>query len=318
MAGIIKELTTPDITQQPLCITYPPLGENGNFELKSGLIRQLPTFKALSGEDPNMHLSDFHIVCSSMKPTTVTDEQLKLRAFIFSPKDSTRDWLYYLPSACIDTWVKMKRAFLEKYFPASRASQLEKEISNTEQKDYETMCDYLERFKKLCVTCPYHGYTAQDRVMYFCRGLCMEDGRTVSEACGGDIVNKSPPEAWTIIGELAESSRDFARKYTKRGLNSVGSSSSSSLLEEKGDTLTNLFKDMMSRQRMAMVCGICSDGHPSEHCPHMQEGSQEEVNGVWESTPQKKWDPYSDTLNPGWKAHPNFWWVNSQNTQQFG
>ncbi|XP_074299019.1 uncharacterized protein LOC141630026 [Silene latifolia] len=69
---------------------------------------------------------------------------------------------------------------------------------------------------------------------------------------------------------------------------------------------------------MEMVCGICSDGHPSEHCPLMQEGSQEEVDRVWERTPQKKWDPYSNTFNPGWKTHPNFRWANSQNTQQFG
>ncbi|XP_074298219.1 uncharacterized protein LOC141629046 [Silene latifolia] len=292
MAGTIKELTAPDLTQQPLCITYAPLGENGTFELKSGLIHLLPTFNGLSREDPNKHLSDFHIVCSSMKPATVTDEQLKLRAFPFSLKDSARDWLYYLPPASIDTWVKMKKAFLEKYFPASRASQLKKKISNTKQKDY--------------------------LVMYFCGGLCMEDARIVFAACGKNIVNKSPPEAWTIIGELAKSSRDFSKKYTKRGLNSVGSSSSSSHLEEKVDTLTSLFKDMMSGQRMAMACEICSDGHPSEHCPLMQEGSQEEVNEVWESTPQKKWNPYSNTFNPGWKAHPNFRWGNSQNTQQFG
>ncbi|XP_074290307.1 uncharacterized protein LOC141617037 [Silene latifolia] len=180
----------------------------------------------------------------------------------------------------------MKKAFLEKYFPASRASQLKKEISNTEQRDCETMCEYLERFKKLYAICPYHGYTAQDLVMYFCGGLCMEDARTVSATCGGNIVNKRPPEAWTIIGELAESSRDFARKYVKRGVISVGSSSSSSSnLEEKVDTLTS---------------------------------SQEEVNGVWESIPQKKWDPYSNTFNPGWKVHSNFRWGNSQNTQQFG
>ncbi|XP_074296906.1 uncharacterized protein LOC141627566 [Silene latifolia] len=280
MAGTIKELTAPDLTQQPLCITYPLLGKNGTFELKSRLIYQLPTFNGQSGEDPNKHLSDFHIVCSSMKSATVTDEQLKLRAFPFSLKEAARDWLYYLPPASIDTWVKMKKAFLEKYFPSSRASQLKKEISNTEHRDCETIYEYLERFKKLCATCPYHGYTAQDLVMYFCGGLCMEDARTVSAACDGNIVNKRPPEAWTIIGELAESSRDFAKKYVKRGVNSVGSSSSSSSnLEEKVDTLTSLFKDMMSGQRMTMVCGICSDGHSSEHCPLMDEGSQEEVKG---------------------------------------
>ncbi|XP_074298420.1 uncharacterized protein LOC141629295 [Silene latifolia] len=99
----IKALTAPDLTQQPLCITFPALAENATFELKSGLIHHLPSFHGLSNEDPNKHLSDFHIICSSIKPATVTDEQLKLRAFPFSLKDAARDWLYYLPPGSIDT-----------------------------------------------------------------------------------------------------------------------------------------------------------------------------------------------------------------------
>ncbi|XP_074267021.1 uncharacterized protein LOC141590323 [Silene latifolia] len=158
-----------------------------------------------------------------MKPATVTDKQLKLRAFPFSLKDAARDWLYYIPPGSIDTWVKMKKAFLEKYFPASRASQLKKEISNAEQKDGETMYEYWERFKKLRATCPYHGYTAEDLVMYFCGGLSVEDARTVHAACRG-----------------------------------VGASSSSHL-EEKVDTLTTLFKEMMMGQKMAMLPPKCSD-----------------------------------------------------------
>ncbi|KAL9239047.1 hypothetical protein vseg_013402 [Gypsophila vaccaria] len=83
MAETIKQLTALDLTNQPLCITYPLLGEGVNFELRLGLIHLFPTFHGLSTEDPNKHLSDFHIVCSSMKPTGVTDEQLKIRAFPF-------------------------------------------------------------------------------------------------------------------------------------------------------------------------------------------------------------------------------------------
>jgi hypothetical protein len=44
-----------------------------------------------------------------MKPTGVTEEQIKLRAFPFSLKDSAKDWLYYLPSESITTWNEMKR-----------------------------------------------------------------------------------------------------------------------------------------------------------------------------------------------------------------
>ena len=86
------EMATQNINQQPLCIQYPQL--TVPFELKSGLIHLLPTFRGLAGEDPHKHLKEFHVVCSTMKPREVTEEQIKLRAFPFSLVDKAKDWLY--------------------------------------------------------------------------------------------------------------------------------------------------------------------------------------------------------------------------------
>ena len=94
------------------------------FELKFGLIYLLPTFHGLASEDLHKHLKELHVVCTSMKPTGVTEDQIKLRAFPFSLKDSAKDWLYFLPSGSIKTWNEMKRFFLEKYFLASRAANI--------------------------------------------------------------------------------------------------------------------------------------------------------------------------------------------------
>uniref|UniRef100_A0A803P9K0 Uncharacterized protein n=1 Tax=Cannabis sativa TaxID=3483 RepID=A0A803P9K0_CANSA len=78
----LKELDAPNLDQQPLCIHYPPL--DVNFELKFNLIHLLPAFHGLTSEDPNKHLKEFYIVCSSMKRTSITKEQIKLWAFPFS------------------------------------------------------------------------------------------------------------------------------------------------------------------------------------------------------------------------------------------
>ncbi|KAI9085985.1 hypothetical protein K1719_032062 [Acacia pycnantha] len=43
----LKELGTPDVNYQPLCIQYP--NHAANFELKSGLIHLLPKFYGLAG-----------------------------------------------------------------------------------------------------------------------------------------------------------------------------------------------------------------------------------------------------------------------------
>ena len=68
----LKELAAPDLDQQSLCIQYPQL--DVAFELKSGMIHLLPTFHGFAGENPNKHLKEFHMVCSSMRPTSISEE----------------------------------------------------------------------------------------------------------------------------------------------------------------------------------------------------------------------------------------------------
>ena len=136
----LKELVVLVLDQQPLCIVYPAL--KTVFELKSSLIYLLPTFHGLAEEDPKKHLKKFHIVCSSMKPAGISEEQVKLRAFPFSLTDFAKGWLYYLPSGSINTWTEMTRTFLEKYFPTSKAISIRKEICGIRQLSGETLYEY--------------------------------------------------------------------------------------------------------------------------------------------------------------------------------
>ncbi|KAK4383695.1 hypothetical protein Sango_2750900 [Sesamum angolense] len=111
----INEMTSPDLNKKPLCIEYPTL--DVDFELKSGLIHLLPTFRGLTGEDPHKHIKEFHVVCSGMRPQGVTEEQVKLRAFPFSLGDKAKDWLYSLPSGTIVSWNELKKNFLRTTSP---------------------------------------------------------------------------------------------------------------------------------------------------------------------------------------------------------
>ncbi|CAH9079810.1 unnamed protein product [Cuscuta epithymum] len=309
----LRELTAPNLNQQPLCITFPTLDEGATFELKSGLIHLLPSFHGLRGEDANKHLAEFHIVCTSMKPNNVTEEQIKLRAFPFSLKDTAKDWLFYLPSGSIDTWAAMKKCFLERYYPASISSSLKKQISNINQKDDETLYEYWERFKKLCASCPYHGYTEQDLILYFYDGLVDDDRRMVNAACGGGIVNKTPSQATSLISELAENSRHYNGRSSTR---KVAAAESSSSLESQMAGLTSLVKDFLlnPRNQEVKVCGICTQqGHPTDSCPTLQE---EQVNALgFQTQQQKRYDPHSNTYNPGWRDHPNLRYGNPQPQQ---
>ena len=149
-----KKVEAPDLDQQPLCIKYPQL--EVAFELKSRIIHLLPTFHGFAEEEPNKHLKEFHMVCLSMKPIEIFEEQVKLRAFIFSLADSAKEWLYYLPSSTITIWKEMKKLFLEKYFPASKAANIRKEIYGIWQINGESLYEYWKQFKKVYASCPHH------------------------------------------------------------------------------------------------------------------------------------------------------------------
>jgi len=319
MAGnrTLKELAAPDLNQQPLCITFPNLEATTTFELKSGLIHLLPTFHGLAGEDPHKHLKEFHVVCTSMKPTGVSEEQIKMRAFPFSLKDSAKDWLYYLPSGSVTTWNEMKRLFLEKYFPASRAANIRKEICGVKQHHGESLYEYWERFKKLCASCPHHQISEQLLIQYFYEGLLPTDRSMIDAASGGALVDKTPEAARNLIANMAANSQQFGTRLDRpsQHVNEVNISS----LEQQIAGLTSLVRQMaVGNVQTAKVCGICSiAGHSTDMCPTLQEEPIEQVNVAdgFPGQPQRKYDPYSNTYNPGWRNHPNFSYGNPQVNQ---
>ena len=131
-------------------MVLPPLAQGVIFELKSGVINLLLKFHGLPGEDPIMHLNQFHDICMTMKPVNVSEEQIKMRAFGFTLKDTARAWYYHLPTSTIDSWEKLHRELLNRYFPTKKANALKREIMQVEQRDEESLYDYLEIQRALC------------------------------------------------------------------------------------------------------------------------------------------------------------------------
>ncbi|XP_027155437.1 uncharacterized protein LOC113755706 [Coffea eugenioides] len=269
----LRELATPDLTHQPLCITFPTLAENTSFDLKSGLIQLLPSFHGLSGEEPHKHVKEFEVVCSSMKPP----------------------------------------GFLEKFFPASRAASLRKEICSIKQYSGESLYDFWERFNKLCARCPQHQISEQLLIQYFYEGLQSTDRSIIDAASGGALANKTPREAWDLIEAMAENSQQFGFRESNptRRINEAETSSIQQQLSE----LTSAVRQLAMRDTpRAKVCGICTSmDHCTDSCPILQEDGAEQVNmagGV--PAPRRQYDPYSNTYNSGWRDHPNLSYGNRQ------
>ena len=113
----LESLTAPNLEQPTIVVMFPALPTGTRFELKTGVVQLLPKFSGLATEDPIQHLDEFLEVCSSMKPSDITDEQMRLRAFAFSLKDLARDWYHSLAPGSVNTWVNLKKEFLQKFSP---------------------------------------------------------------------------------------------------------------------------------------------------------------------------------------------------------
>ncbi|XP_026451572.1 uncharacterized protein LOC113351876 [Papaver somniferum] len=268
----LKELTSPNLDQHPLCIQL-----DGSIELKPQLIHLLSKFNGLEGEYPNLHLKQFHHVVTSLKQVTADD--------------SAGDWLYYLPPGSITTWNGMKKLFLEKYFPASKAVVIRKEICGIVQISGDTLYEYWERYKKLLARCPHHQITNKLVIQYFYEVLLTNERQLIDAASGGALTNKTIAEATSLLENAANTQQFYTRSEPiVRKVNEVGDSS---------------YMEYIMGNMVRMMQQIAATVIPS----YIEEVEQSNV--VFPNQGQK-YDPYSSTYNSGWRDHPNFSYSNKQ------
>ncbi|XP_021845840.2 uncharacterized protein [Spinacia oleracea] len=292
----LKEMAAPNTGDDPLCIVFLELEKP--LKLNSGFLNLLPKYYGKSGENPYRHLKEFKVVCSSMNLEGVEQDHIRLHAFPFSLQDLAKDWLYDLPAGSITTWNVMASTFLGKYFPASLIGSIRKEICGIRQNDNESLYEYWERFKRLCSSCPQHQISDQLLIQYFYEGLC---------SSGGTLVDKTPTQARALFSNMAQNTQQHGSRNDVKRVNGVDLSGIQNQLQENAQqiaTLTTLVsKIVASNESKVRVCGICcNESHPTDKCPELQ---SEDVNAIGGYSGQRKYDPYSQTYNEGWKDHPN-------------
>ncbi|CAN6697920.1 unnamed protein product [Malus baccata var. baccata] len=322
----IKELSASGLDNAaPLCIQYPRAAPDKTveFELKSSLLHHIPKYHGLSMEEPNKHLKEFEVVCSSMTPINVDGSILMMKAFPFSLMDKAKDWLYELAPGTVTSWESMKRAFLEKFFPTSRVILLRKRISGIQQEEGESFPTYYERFKSLVASCPQHQMKEELLLQYFYEGLLPIERQMLDALAGGALVDKTPTAAKTLIANRALNAQQYegvGQRSTTRQ-HQVNEVSAITELQNQMANLTTLLSQVVEGPRVQNVsaCGVCSmQGHPTDKCPQLIEnGWWETLNAVGFGQPyQQRNDPFSNTYNPGWRDHPNFKWREPQQGQQ--
>ncbi|CAN6720896.1 unnamed protein product [Malus baccata var. baccata] len=275
-------------------------------------------------EEPNKHLKEFEVVCSSMTPINVDGNILMMKAFPFSLLEKAKDWLYELAPGTVTSWDSMKRAFLEKFFPTSRVILLRKRISGIQQNQGELFPSYYEHFKSLVASCPQHQMKEELLIQYFYEGLLPMERQMLDASAGGALVDKTPGAAKVLIANRAHNAQQYEgvgqRDPPRPQVNEV---SSMPEIQSQLANLTSIVSQLAEGMKIhgPSVCGVCSmQGHANDQCPQLIE------NGGWESANavgfgnqnQPRHDPYSNTYNPGWRDHPNFKWRDPQQPQQQG
>ncbi|KAJ9189873.1 hypothetical protein P3X46_001124 [Hevea brasiliensis] len=109
---------------------------------------------------------------------------------------------------------------------------------------------------------------------------------------------------------MAANSQQFGMRmdHTPIKVNEVSTSN----FQKQISNLTSLVRQLdVGNMQTVKVYEICSGsglGHATDMCPALQEDeSMQHANAVGHyGQPQRRYDPFSNTYNPGWQDHPNF------------
>ncbi|XP_073017848.1 uncharacterized protein [Primulina eburnea] len=141
----------------------------------------------------------------------------------------------------------------------------------------------------------------------------------IDAASGGALVNKTPQEARALISNMAANAQQFGTRQDipPRQVNEV----SVTPIDQKLDSLTSLLEKLVVGQvQQAKACDTCAMvGHSTDTYPTLQEDPMQQVNAIggFPGQPQHRYDPYSNSYNPGWKDHPNFSYRNQGGQQGY-
>ncbi|GJT62469.1 reverse transcriptase domain-containing protein [Tanacetum coccineum] len=118
-------------------IVVPPIPAE-HFELKHSLINLVTSKQFYGFEDPHAHIRYFNKITSTLRYKDVPETSIKLLLFPFSIDGPARIWLDKEPPRSILTWDDLVSKFINHFFPPSKTTNLQNEISNFNQKFEET------------------------------------------------------------------------------------------------------------------------------------------------------------------------------------
>ncbi|GJX38617.1 reverse transcriptase domain-containing protein [Tanacetum coccineum] len=246
-----------------------------NFELKHGLLNLITSkqFYGFKKEDPHAHIRWFNKITSTIKYKDVPNSSIKLMLFPFSIEGAARIWLEKEPSRSILTWEDLVSKFINQFFPPSKTTNLQNEITNFQQKFEETFSEACDHFKDLLRACPHHGFTELHQLDTFYNALNPTDQDSLNAAAGGNLLTKTPRDALTII-ENKSKVRNSRNKPVVSKV-SANTSSSTTACPSEMAALTDAVNVMLRHVKtspsetvkaISESCVTCGGPHPYYEC----------------------------------------------------
>ncbi|GKF06448.1 reverse transcriptase domain-containing protein, partial [Tanacetum coccineum] len=194
--------------------------------------------------------------------------------FPFSLEGAARIWLEKEPPQSILTWDDLVSKFINKFFPPSKTTNLQNEITRFQQKFDETFYEAWDRFNDLLRACPHHGFSKLHQLDTFYNALNSNDQDSLNSAARGNFLDKMPRDCLRII-----ESKSKVRNSRNKPVVAKVSTRNSTLgispdVAELKDMVKALLLDKKNQsQAPATVkaveesCVTCGGTHSYRNCP---------------------------------------------------
>ncbi|GJT32812.1 reverse transcriptase domain-containing protein [Tanacetum coccineum] len=176
-------------------IVVPPILAN-QFELKIGLLNLVTAiaFHGFENDDPHSHIRRFTKITQTVKLNNVPSDVVKLLLFPFSLEGAARTWLEKEPPNSITIWNDLVSKFVNRFFPPSKTTNLQNEITRFQQRFGETFSEAWDRFKDLFNKCPHYGFSPLHQIDTFYNSLNQSEQDSLKSAAGVIYGTKKRPK----------------------------------------------------------------------------------------------------------------------------
>nr|GEW32651.1 hypothetical protein [Tanacetum cinerariifolium] len=209
-----------------------------------------------------------------IKVNGVTDDAFRLYLFPHSLTHHVTAWIDCLPRNSINTFEKMAKMFLGKYFPPSMVTKLRNEITNFCQRPDESLFKAWERYKISIDRCPNHNMLPVTQIDTFYNGLTLKHRDTINAAAGGTFMKSRPEECYDLIENMTAHHNDWDTSAQRNESSSSITSSSdpkiTALITEMAEINKNLMRVVQVNQQVKAVTSnyeICGGPHSFSDCP---------------------------------------------------